>query len=112
MFLRWEVNHGFTLKVYYSAEIRVWIRNNNKALTSYNILELFGRAYMTVRTDGITANSFWVIKSLSWNKTAEQNAVKDGRTDTPIKSLSNHKAPSNNNFRSPLLSTIFDLQSQ
>lgn len=46
------------LKVYYSEEIRTWIRNNGIALSPYAIVELFGRAYIEVQTSEITAEAF------------------------------------------------------
>lgn len=38
------------LKTYYSDEIRVWLRQNERPLTAFDVMELFGRAYVKRQT--------------------------------------------------------------
>nr|CAI5862409.1 unnamed protein product [Callosobruchus analis] len=40
-----------SLKTYYSEQIRVFIRENNRPVSPYDIAELFGRAYLKVRLE-------------------------------------------------------------
>ncbi|CAH1981905.1 unnamed protein product [Acanthoscelides obtectus] len=77
------------LKVYYSEEIRIWIRQNQRALSPFDIMELFDRAYEKVQTYSVAENGFRVTGICPFNRNvftnadyiaAEQEAAKRGIT--------------------------------
>lgn len=46
------------LKTYYTEEIQMWNDTNDRSLRPFDVVELFGRAYLKAQNDKIAVNNF------------------------------------------------------
>lgn len=67
---------GF-LKVYYSEEIGQWLRHNERALSSFDVMELFDKAYITCQTAQIAINGFEVTEPFNKNQFSDAEYIEE-----------------------------------
>lgn len=74
------------LKVFYSEEIRVWLRQNQRPLTAFDVMELFGRAYIRCQTAERAINGFRVtgIYPFNDNLFADVEYIEEANKKQPI----------------------------
>ncbi|KAJ8877678.1 hypothetical protein PR048_022133 [Dryococelus australis] len=74
------------LKVYYCEEIRQWLRHNERTVSAFDAMDLFGKAHIRCQAAQISVNGFKVTGTYPSNKssTEDENSVFSGTSELEL----------------------------